>query len=162
MTKKLVLVAHDNFENSKNNKTLLASLENVTIHHLKDGFDVAKEQEILLAHDEIIFQFPMQWFSTPYILKQWLDKVLAWGFAYGDKYALEGKSVKFVVTCGGTEEAYSNNGSNQHTIKEFILPLLQTVNYIKMNTKGIFAVHNVYGLTEDELKQKTAEYKNFI
>lgn len=31
----------------------------------------------------MIFQFPLWWFSMPAIMKGWIDRVYAWGFAYG-------------------------------------------------------------------------------
>ena len=63
--KKLVLVAHDNFDASRINRSLVdavQSLDNVIVHHIPQPhlIDVAKEQELLLAHDEIVFQFPLQ------------------------------------------------------------------------------------------------------
>ena len=45
--------------------------------------DVEHEQSALLAHDRVIFQFPMYWYSVPPLLKKWLDDVLTYGFAYG-------------------------------------------------------------------------------
>ena len=35
-------------------------------------------------HDVVIFQFPLFWYSTPPILKQWQDIVLEYGWAYGE------------------------------------------------------------------------------
>jgi NAD(P)H dehydrogenase (quinone) len=31
----------------------------------------------------VIFQFPLWWFSMPAIMKGWIDRVYAYGFAYG-------------------------------------------------------------------------------
>lgn len=45
--------------------------------------DVADEQEKLLWADAVIFQFPLWWFSAPAILKGWVERVYAYGFAYG-------------------------------------------------------------------------------
>lgn len=45
--------------------------------------DIAAEQEKLLWADTVIFQFPLWWFSMPAIMKGWIDRVYAWGFAYG-------------------------------------------------------------------------------
>ncbi|MEI9885811.1 MAG: NAD(P)H-dependent oxidoreductase [Rhizomicrobium sp.] len=47
------------------------------------GADVAEEQRKLLWADVVILQFPMWWFSMPAILKGWVDRVYAYGFAYG-------------------------------------------------------------------------------
>ncbi|MBM3601176.1 MAG: NAD(P)H-dependent oxidoreductase [Alphaproteobacteria bacterium] len=45
--------------------------------------DVATEQDKLLWADTVILQFPFWWFSMPAILKGWIDRVFAKGFAYG-------------------------------------------------------------------------------
>ena len=45
--------------------------------------DIEREQDQLLAHDRVILQFPLYWYSCPPLLKKWLDDVLTHGFAYG-------------------------------------------------------------------------------
>src|SRR3954451_12494045 len=45
--------------------------------------DVKAEIEKLLWADVLILQFPLWWFSMPAILKGWVDRVYACGFAYG-------------------------------------------------------------------------------
>lgn len=45
--------------------------------------DVAKEQQELLWADSVILQFPLWWYSMPAIRKGWVDRVYAYGFAYG-------------------------------------------------------------------------------
>ncbi|MBO4225773.1 NAD(P)H-dependent oxidoreductase [Bradyrhizobium neotropicale] len=87
--------------------------------------DVKAEIEKLLWADVLILQFPLWWFSMPAILKGWVDRVFAYGFAYGvgehsdkrwgDRYGdgtLKGKRAMLVVTAGGWEEHYSDRGVN--------------------------------------------------
>lgn len=87
--------------------------------------DIAAEQAKLLWADVLILQFPLWWFSLPAILKGWVERVYACGFAYGvgehsdshwgDRYGegtLAGKRAKLVVTCGGWESHYSARGIN--------------------------------------------------
>src|SRR3546814_1822066 len=45
--------------------------------------DIALEQEKLLWADALILQFPLWWFSMPAILKGCVERVYAYGFAYG-------------------------------------------------------------------------------
>ncbi|MFF7451736.1 MULTISPECIES: NAD(P)H-dependent oxidoreductase [unclassified Streptomyces] len=45
--------------------------------------DVATEQAKVEWCDLMIFQFPIWWFSMPAILKGWVERVMARGFAYG-------------------------------------------------------------------------------
>ena len=89
--------------------------------------DVDREQQRLLEHDVVLFQFPMFWYSTPSILKEWQDLVLEHGFAYGtggDKLA--GKRMLLAITAAGPEDAYSTGGYQHYPIRDFLRPLEQT------------------------------------
>ena len=87
--------------------------------------DIAAEQEKLLRADAVIFQFPLWWFSMPAILKGWIERVYAHGFAYGvgvhenerwgDRYGegtLTGRRSMLSVTIGGRAPHYSDRGVN--------------------------------------------------
>lgn len=87
--------------------------------------DIAREQEKLRWADALILQFPLWWFSMPAILKGWIERVYACGFAYGvgehsdshwgDRYGegtLAGKRAMLIVTAGGWEPHYSARGIN--------------------------------------------------
>lgn len=47
--------------------------------------DVRRSQDSLLWSDELILQFPLWWWSLPALMKGWIDRVLAMGFAYGSR-----------------------------------------------------------------------------
>lgn len=89
--KTLVIVIHPNLETSVVNKTWMNRLKqekDITVHDLYGEYpnfiiDVEKEQQLLLDHERIVFQFPMYWYSSPALLKQWEDDVLTHGWAYG-------------------------------------------------------------------------------
>jgi NAD(P)H dehydrogenase (quinone) len=87
--------------------------------------DIAREQQKLLWADVLILQFPLWWFSMPAILKGWVERVYAYGFAYGvgehsdthwgDRYGegtLAGKRAMLIVTAGGWESHYGPRGIN--------------------------------------------------
>jgi NAD(P)H dehydrogenase (quinone) len=97
--------------------------------------DVQAEQEKLLWADTLILQFPLWWFTMPAILKGWVDRVYACGFAYGtgehsdkrwgDRYGegkLDGKRAMLIVTAGGWEEHYSARGING-PIDDLLFPI---------------------------------------
>lgn len=97
--------------------------------------DIAGEQEKLKWADAVIFQFPLWWFSMPAILKGWVERVYAYGFAYGvgehsdhrwgDRYgegSLAGKRAMLVVTTGGWEPHYSARGING-PIDDLLFPI---------------------------------------
>ncbi len=87
----LVLFAHPSQHRSEANKPLFEQakrIEGVTCVDLYAEYptfkiNIDREQKRLLDHDIIIFQFPLYWYSTPAILKEWQDLVLEYGFAYG-------------------------------------------------------------------------------
>jgi NAD(P)H dehydrogenase (quinone) len=108
-------------------------------HTLTD--DVNREIEKLLWADVLILQFPLWWFSMPAILKGWVDRVFAYGFAYGvgehsdtrwgDRYGegiLAGKRAMLVVTAGGWEEHYSARGVNG-PIEDLLFPINHGILY---------------------------------
>ncbi|PWF24700.1 NAD(P)H dehydrogenase [Corticimicrobacter populi] len=87
--------------------------------------DITHEQEKLRWADAVILQFPLWWFSMPAILKGWIDRVYACGFAYGvgehsdthwgDRYGeglLSGKRAMLVITAGGWASHYAPRGIN--------------------------------------------------
>lgn len=89
--------------------------------------NIDREQERLLAHDVVVLQFPLMWYSTPSLLKEWQDLVLEYGFAYGEGgTALAGKSMLLAVTVGGPETAYSETGYNRFALRSLLRPLEQT------------------------------------
>ncbi|MDH4107939.1 MAG: NAD(P)H-dependent oxidoreductase [Gammaproteobacteria bacterium] len=95
--------------------------------------DVSREQHRLLAHDVILFQFPLFWYSTPSLLKEWQDLVLEHGFAYGaggDRLA--GKVMMLAVSGGGPEDAYTLQGYQQYPLRTFLTPLEQTARLCRM------------------------------
>lgn len=97
--------------------------------------DVRAEQEKLRWADAVILQFPLWWFTMPAILKGWVDRVYAYGFAYGvgehsekrwgDRYGegvFVGKRAMLIVTTGGWEEHYSARGING-PIDDLLFPI---------------------------------------
>ena len=100
MSKVLILFAHPAFQKSRAQKHLVAathSLDEVTFHDLYEAYpdfniDVPLAQQLLRDQDLIVLQHPFYWYSCPALLKEWLDLVLEYGFAYGHQgTALEGK-----------------------------------------------------------------------
>lgn len=77
MKKTLVIVAHPNLTTSTINKTWkgrLSQESDITVHDLYATYpngtiDVAYEQQLLLEHERIVFQFPLYWYSSPSLLK---------------------------------------------------------------------------------------------
>ena len=86
--------------------------------------DAEAEQEALLAADRVVWQFPMYWYSSPALLKQWEDTVLRHGWAYGtcgDK--LHGKELMAAVSVGGSSDKYRHDGEFGVIVPELLKPL---------------------------------------
>lgn len=95
--------------------------------------DIEREQQRILDHDIILFQFPLFWYSTPSMLKEWQDLVLEHGFAYGaGGTRLAGKRMMLALTAAGPEDAYSPEGYQRHHLRSFLRPLEQTAGLCKM------------------------------
>lgn len=123
--------------------------------------DVKAEIEKLLWADVLILQFPLWWFTMPAILKGWVDRVFAYGFAYGvgehsdkrwgDRYGegrLQGKRAMLLVTTGGWEEHYSARGING-PIDELLFPINHGIlHYPGYDVLPPFVVYRVDRLDE--------------
>ncbi len=161
MNKKiLILFAHPKFENSRIHKQLITAAKNHPDVYIRDlyqeypnfNIDIKKEQELLLKYDIILWQHPVYWYSCPPLLKQWIDLVLTYGWAYGDGgNKLEGKLILNVVSTGGRKEAYSKDGGNKFSLNEFFLAFQQTATLCKMNYLPPFAIQGSHKLTESEI-----------
>ena len=145
----LVLLAHPSLDRSEVNRPMaeaIDGLDGVTLIDLYAEYpdfqiDIDREQAQLLAHDVIVFQHPLYWYSTPAILKEWQDLVLEHGFAYGTEgTALHGKILFNALTAGGLEASYCAEGYNHFTIRELLHPIEQTAMLCGMTYLPPFAL----------------------
>lgn len=171
MQKILILFAHPRFEHSLVNQALAKAVQNnpaVTFHDLYELYpdfdiDVKHEKEILLQHEIIIWQHPFYWYSCPPLLKQWIDLVLEFNWAYGPKGdALAGKTIFSAITTGGAREAYSSDGRNRFPLKQLLLPFEQTAYLCKMRYLPPFVVQGTHRLGTEELKNYSAHYSELL
>ena len=119
MSRVLVLYAHPSEGRSRINAPLARlarDVEGVTLVDLYAAYprfkiDIEAEQARLVEHDVVVMLCPFQWYSVPAILKEWMDLVLEFGFAYGEGGdRLAGKSLLVAISAGGAESAYSKTG----------------------------------------------------
>lgn len=107
------------------------------------SIDVDREQRRLMDHDIIVFQFPIFWYSTPALLKQWQDLVLEYGFAYGPQgQRLAGKVGLVSATTGGSKDDYSVDGGNGRSFDQYMFPLRQTAILCGMEFLPPFVLHS--------------------
>lgn len=171
--KTLVILSHPNLANSVANKSIInifkQSGKNIIIRHLDEIYhdydiDIAAEQRELLAADTIVLQFPFYWYSAPASLKNWIDKVLTFNFAYGpegDK--LKGKNLLISTTVGGPSESYSPLGYNHFKVTDLLLPFEQTAYLTGMNylppiyTNSCVYIPNIYNVKK-EVESRAADH----
>jgi len=130
----------------------------------RHDIDVEQEQRRLLDHDVILFQFPLYWYSTPSLIKEWQDLVLQHGFAYGhegDKLA--GKTMMLAITAGGPEDAYAPKGYQHYPLRTFLTPLEQTARLCKMRFATPYALYGALSAeTDGEIKYHASGYRKLL
>ncbi len=169
--KVLVLLAHPALHRSRVNRRMkeaIASLPGVTVHDLYEAYpdfdvDVAREKALLLAHHTVVFQHPIYWYSAPALLKEWMDLVLEFHWAYGPGgEALRGKLLMSAVTTGGKEEAYQAGGGNRLPVRQFLAPFEQSARTCGMVFVPPFVIHGTHRLDSDDIREQVDHYRRVI
>ena len=166
MAKVLVYYAHPGHQYSHVNREMVKrakAVNGITFIDLyaeypRFNIDVELEQQRLLAHDTILFQFPLFWYSTPSLIKEWQDLVLEYGFAYGtggDK--LKGKRVMMAVSCAGSEEAFSREGYQNRPIRTFLSPLEQMACLCQMTFYPPYVLFSALHAPHDDAMEQHAD-----
>ena len=168
----LILFAHPRTDRSEVNVVLADAargVDGVTLVDLYAEYpnfdiDVDREQDRLLAHDVLVFQHPVYWYSCPAILKEWQDLVLEYGFAYGSEgRALEGKTFFSAVSCGARREAYSRDGAYQFELRELFQPFEQTMRLCRVRYLPPFVVYAAgHAVEEGRLESHVGEYVELL
>lgn len=167
----LIVFAHPAISESKIHKALLPGLadkEYITLHKIYDHYpdfliDEEREMMLLDAHDIIVWQFPVFWFSGPALLKQWMDVVLRFNWAYGPKgNALKDKWVFNAISTGDAKETFCKGGENDCSIQDYIKPFSQSAKLCKMNYLPPFWVDNSYKISKEELSKSRLMYHTLL
>jgi glutathione-regulated potassium-efflux system ancillary protein KefG len=167
----LILFAHPRFERSAINSIIMNNIPGIpeiTFHDLYEiypdfNIDIEWEKKLLEDHQIIIWQHPFYWYSAPPLLKQWIDLVLGFGWAYGPGGdALRGKIIFNSITSGGQRSAYSKEGHNRFTVQELLAPFDQTAVLCKMVYLPPFAIHGTHRITKDEITLMAQYYRNIL
>lgn len=167
----LLIYVHPATHASRVNRTLLEAARGVSgvdIHDLyacyPDFFIETKAEQALLMHyDRIVVQHPFYWYSVPALFKEWLDSVLAYGWAYGPGgEALVGKYWTHAISTGGQDTAYSTSGSNRFTMEELLRPLEASAWRCGMRWQAPFVVHAARSLSDQTLSTAAEQYQDWL
>ncbi|WP_325891493.1 glutathione-regulated potassium-efflux system ancillary protein KefG [Grimontia sp. NTOU-MAR1] len=169
-SKVLVVFAHpDPYESIANKRMIDAArqFEHVKVHDLYAAYpdfiiDVHHERELLLEHDVIVFQHPLQMYSCPSLLKEWIDVVLGKGFAHGGGNALAGKICRFVITTGGAAEAFSQTGYNKYSMEELLQPFELTALLCQMRWVDPLVLHWARRVTDEDREAHAELYADWL
>ena len=116
--------------------------------------EIRTEQERLVWSDVLVLQFPLWWYSMPAILKGWIDRVFAKGFAYGItdpdhpgrtlRYGVgppQGRRAQVLISTGSPQAAMGPRGING-PLEQILFPLLHgTLWYVGMEPLDPVAIH---------------------
>jgi glutathione-regulated potassium-efflux system ancillary protein KefG len=125
--------------------------------------DARREQTALLANDLVVLQHPLYWYSSPAIVKEWLDIVLEQGWAYGaGGNRLHGKFLLNALSTGGPQEAYHGKGRNRFPLRNLLAPFDQTAYLCGMGWLEPFVVHAGRKLDAAALSSRAERYRELL
>ena len=179
--KTLVVVSHPDISASVINKRWIEELkkhsDQYTTHDLAAAYpdgniDIIREQKLIEEHDHLVFQFPIFWFSSPPLLKQWFDQVLSYGWAYGRNGGnkLKNRKVALAVTAGIRQADYQKNGRYHYTLEELLRPFETTLRYYcHADYRSFFAFYGAeivpgedYASEREDIEKSAADYLSFL
>jgi len=130
--------------------------------------DLNLEMAKLDRADMVIFNFPLWWFSLPAILKGWVDRVFAMGYAYGggkgvyETGVFGNKKALLTFTTGGPEFTYGADGKNGDIDKVIFHIQHGMLYFTGMQTLPPFIVYGAARISAEERAGKLAEYELYL
>lgn len=177
----LIIVTHPDIENSIINKRWIEELskhpKEYTIHELykeypDSNIDVKREQKLVESHQNLVFQFPIFNFSSPSLLKKWIDDVLIYGWSYGknggDK--LQNRKIALAVSAGIREKDYRADGKYHYTLEQILVPFKMLFKfYCHGDYYDFFSFYGSekipgesYFSTKEEIEKSASDYIQFL
>lgn len=139
--KTLVLVGHPQEDKSILNAEMArrwAAHPHTEVRWIGAGaVEVAVEQAAVESAEHIVFQFPLYWYGPPACLKQWMDEVLTWGWAFGPNGGLlHGRTLQCAITVGGKLSDYTPEGKHRTSLGSLMEPLERMASYVGLEWLG--------------------------
>ena len=110
----------------------------------------------------IVFQHPLYMYSCPALLKEWMDRVLGKGFAYGKGEALKGKYWRSVITTGGNKEAFGSEGYNKYPLSEILQPFELTAALCQMAWIEPLVLYWARNVSDMDRYQHAEKYRQWL
>lgn len=169
MTQTLILLFHPDYQNSRANRALAeaaASQPGISLVDMQalypDGrIDSDVEAARLLSAERIVLQFPVQWYSTPPLLKAWQDAVLTRMFYIhyeAEGVRLAGRPLLIAATAGNVPEAYTPSGANLFSLRDLLKPLQATAHRCALAWQEPFLIYDARRADAEALKVAADHY----
>jgi len=131
--------------------------------------DLRAEMDLVAAADVLIFNFPMWWFDMPAILKGWVDRVLAYGFAYGGEYGMgpngrfKGKKAFLSITTGSPTNFYTLDGAHGRTMDDILRNINEGIlGLVGYNVQSPFVAYGVSRISDEERAAILKNYQDYL
>jgi len=155
----------DDFSSRENPEYLVYALEQrLGVKSQSLSPDIQQELDKLLWADLLILNFPIFWFSTPAMLKGWIDRVLVSGVCYGgkrfyDQGGLSGKKALVTVTLGGREHMFGD-GAIHGPLEDMLRPILRgTLAYVGFDVLQPFVAWHVPYISDEARQEFLTNYQ---
>lgn len=167
----LVVYSHPYPSRSRASRRLaeaVRDLPGLAMHSLYDRYpdfdiDIAAEQAAIAQAKLIVWLHPIYWYSPPGLFKLWLDKVFAYGWAYGPNgVMLRGKHCLWVPTTGGEVETYSAAGIHEQPFHHFAAPLAETARFCGMHWQPPMPLHGAHSLSDAALDEAAQQLRTHL
>jgi len=174
MSKTLILMFHPDPGKSVANAALAraaAEVEGVEVVDMAAAYpdreidlmtDGAAEARRLLGADRIVFQFPVQWYSVPSLMKDWIDAVFTrmfYVFAESEGDRLEGTPLMIAASAGNTPENYRPGSKIAISLEDIFTPLRATAIRAGMPWHAPHILYYANALSEAQLAAAGPDYQ---
>lgn len=157
----LVLYAHAAPHHSRVNRRLAdaaRTVEGVYVHDLYETYpdffiDVAREQALVAQAEVLVFLHPIQWYSAPALMKEWVDAVLQDGWAHGVAgSALRGKRYWLVASTGSAAAEYAPGARHGRPFGHYLAQFEQTAALCGMEWIAPHVLHGAHAVDAGALE----------
>lgn len=170
LKKTLVIFAHPYFEYSTANLELVKIYEGIENLHFKDLYEeypdfhipAFRERKRIRQYERLVFHFPLIWFSIPPLLKLWIDEVFDMTWTANVNHPLQNKDAVIIVTVGGKEENYTENGLYQTKISELLKSLTLSLRVNNIKVIDFITVYDADDLEKEQLQKVSAQIQKTL
>jgi glutathione-regulated potassium-efflux system ancillary protein KefF len=163
----LVLFAHSAPEASRVNRRLADAarmVPGVYLHDLYEAYpdfyvDVAREHALLAQAGAVVLLHPIQWYSMPALMKEWIDAVLpdCWS-GRANEGVLAGKRCWLVASTGSPASDFAADGRHGHAFDHFLAPYRQLAAVCGMEWVAPLVLHGAHAVDAHTLEQHVAAF----